>query len=353
MRRLVLIAHLLILGHSLAVAAPPPQNVSSYVISGNVHDGAGHYVPGVVVCAFPIEEDRTQGVRCGRSDAEGKFTIKVTKAGKYILSSKKLLDGYMPQRRVFYKNPSAPEPEVTVGGGNTNSFVSVNLGPKNGTLAGSNLDAATGLPVEDAQIILCHAANPQICFSTSAKDKAGKFSVLTPHVPFTLRIAADGYEDWFGLDGSDKGKAIAVTSGAKTELTAYLKRRKETREQALSDAEKQPGVNLAAPIQLSPADKVKLDYFPRATKLEWSPVEGAVSYTVEIDYCRGGAEYDHECIDPQPFKLGDSLPMTGLVETNYEFNFLGAQPGRWRVWAVDQKGIEGFKSPWRTFFYLQ
>lgn len=351
MRKLALIAQLLMLCHSLAFAAPALQD-ASYVISGNTHDGAGHNVPGVVVCAFPVEVDQKVVVRCGRSDAAGRFTIMSLKAGKYTLSSKKLPEGYMPQRHPFYKNPSMPEPEVTVGGSNLNSFVSINLGPKHGSLAGSNVDAATGLPVENARIILCQAASPQVCFFMSAKDAKGRFSLLAPHVPFTLRIEAEGYETWFGLSGSDRRNPITVASGATTQLTAYLKRRRETKDQAISEVEKQPGVNLAAPLQLSPADNVKLDYYPRVTKLEWSSVEGAASYTVEIDYCRGGAEYDNECIDPQPFKLRDSPPMTGLVETTYEFEFLGAQPGRWRVWAVDEKGVEGFKSPWRTFFYL-
>jgi len=36
-----------------------------------------------------------------------------------------------------------------------------------------------------------------------------------------------------------------------------------------------------------------------------------------------------------------------------EFSFVGAQPGRWRVWAVDKEGREGFKSPWRRYVYNQ
>ena len=39
--------------------------------------------------------------------------------------------------------------------------------------------------------------------------------------------------------------------------------------------------------------------------------------------------------------------------TEAEFDFLGAQPGRWRVWAVDASGIEGPKSGWGTFSYTK
>jgi hypothetical protein len=51
--------------------------------------------------------------------------------------------------------------------------------------------------------------------------------------------------------------------------------------------------------------------------------------------------------------MPDNPLMTKLNSTSYEFGFAGAQPGRWRVWAVDKDGREGFKSPWRTFVYLQ
>jgi hypothetical protein len=82
--------------------------------------------------------------------------------------------------------------------------------------------------------------------------------------------------------------------------------------------------------------------------LEWQPVEGAAFYKVEVDFCYGLVKSLRECLDPQPNKLP-----TIVQDTNYEFLFVGAQPGRWRVWAIDQNGKEGFKSPWWTFFHLK
>jgi len=41
------------------------------------------------------------------------------------------------------------------------------------------------------------------------------------------------------------------------------------------------------------------------------------------------------------------------MNTSYEFRFIGAQPGRWRVWGVDKEDREGFKSAWRNFVYLR
>jgi len=39
----------------------------------------------------------------------------------------------------------------------------------------------------------------------------------------------------------------------------------------------------------------------------------------------------------------------GGSSTTYTFNFVGAQPGRWRVWAVNGSGMPGSKSGWREF----
>ena len=119
-----------------------------------------------------------------------------------------------------------------------------------------------------------------------------------------------------------------------------------------SETEKLLGVNLTAPVQLSPANDIVFDHYPRTTKLEWSPVEGAVSYSIEVDYCEG-MRTKQGCVNPQPLKIRNNPPTSGMVSTTYEFQFVGAQPGRWRVWALDKQGREGFKSPWRGFVYLR
>lgn len=51
--------------------------------------------------------------------------------------------------------------------------------------------------------------------------------------------------------------------------------------------------------------------------------------------------------------MTNNPPASGIVSTTYEFEFVGAQRGRWRVWALDKEGREGFKSAWRSFVYLQ
>ena len=99
----------------------------------------------------------------------------------------------------------------------------------------------------------------------------------------------------------------------------------------------------------------EFDYYPRHTRLEWAPVEGAASYSVGVDFCNGRRGDAQGCTDPQPLSgLMKLNPKTSGIEgTAYEFDFIGAQPGLWHVWAVDAQGREGFKSPRRLFTYLR
>lgn len=76
---------------------------------------------------------------------------------------------------------------------------------------------------------------------------------------------------------------------------------------------------------------------------------GAACYTVELD-CLHCCESGRWCADlGRPWKLVRGIP--AVRSPGYKFEFTGAQPGRWRVWAVDREGHEGEKSPWRTFRY--
>jgi hypothetical protein len=105
---------------------------------------------------------------------------------------------------------------------------------------------------------------------------------------------------------------------------------------------------LPAPTQLGPANGISFDRFPRTTTLTWRPVSSAVSYGVEID-CMGCCEGGRWCAD-----LGKQWKVeTGINSTRYVFDFVGAQPGRWRVWAVSANGQAGNRSGWWEFRYTK
>lgn len=101
---------------------------------------------------------------------------------------------------------------------------------------------------------------------------------------------------------------------------------------------------LPAPRLVAPANGARFDHFPRKTRLRWLPVRGAASYSVEVQYCqRVGC-----ATNVRTLRLKEKLR-----STEYVFDFVGAQPGRWRVWPVDTNGKPGRKSQWWEFRYTR
>ena len=116
----------------------------------------------------------------------------------------------------------------------------------------------------------------------------------------------------------------------------------------MSGAKEAVDGGLATPQQISPADGAVFDIYPRETRLEWSRVSGAANYSVEVD-CMHCCTSGQWCTD-----VGKTYQVKeGLSAPNYTFNFVGAQPGRWRVWALDSAGKAGAKSPWREFRFTR
>ena len=102
---------------------------------------------------------------------------------------------------------------------------------------------------------------------------------------------------------------------------------------------------LQAPQQISPAAGVTLRELPREVTLEWSTVDGAESYVLQVDCmcCMGS----HWCAD-----VGGRTISTrrGVLGTKYTLDYSEDKTYRWRVWAVTGS-VEGEKSSWRVFSF--
>lgn len=334
------------------------QVSSPYTISGDLRDEAGQPFSGASVCALQTH-GKVTNVRdkvCAESDAQGKFAISLANSGSYQVVAEKMSAGYMPPYFPFYKDPNAPITEVVLSGAHANASVSVTLGPKSGLITGKVIDEATDLPIPDFVVWTWQARDVNARTHQVVKGQSGRFRILAAPVPFRMRVESDGYEDWVmgggvlvSLAGARKGPgAMLVRSGGNAEFAVYLKRKNPSPIDPAADEKRLP-----APIQLAPQDNQVFDVFPRNTKLEWNPVADAVSYAVEIESCVRPQEPsrladDGECINPSPYE-----EKFGLRETTFDFFFKGAQPGRWRVWAMDKDRKRGFKSPWRRFIYLR
>jgi len=342
---------------SLTIIAQSP-----YHVSGDLRDGTGHAFAGATVCALKTD-GKVVNVRdriCAESDAEGKFAINLTQSGRYQIVAEKKSDGYMPPYFPFYKDPKTLIPEVSVTEENPGASVSVTIGPRSGLVTGKVKDEVTDLPVKDFVVWIWQARDKNArTHEVVSHSQFGHFRILVPPVPFTFRVEAEGYEDWVmggglltSLAGSRKGPgSLLVRGGSTANFAIYLKRKNP----AAIDPGPDDAQRLPAPVQLNPLDNQTFDIFPRRTKLEWNPVAGAVSYAVEIEACwnplpvvRERLPDDGECINPAPFE-----EKFGLHETAFEFGFMGAQPGRWRVWTFDKDRRPGIKSPWRRFIYTK
>jgi hypothetical protein len=325
-----------------------------YSITGEVHDSDGKPAARVAITAQQIDAtSATQRPlsRSALSDANGRFAIKLDRPGKYRLIYQDDAHAYVAQYLPFFRDPNNPPPQVVITEAAPTAQVNISMS-RNGMLIGEAIDAQTQFPIDNMTFTLCHAENRSVCWNSSRKSADGNFSIPTPFAPFTLRIGSAEYEDWFGLVGNDPKTQISVPAGTRTSLKLVMKRKPEAFNHVISEREKHAGIDLPAPQPMSPDDNQIFDIYPRVTRLEWGAVDGAVSYAVEVDYCQFRRN-SHECFDPQTLISPAIRTASNILSTSYEFRFVGAQPGRWRVWAIDKDGRDGFKSAWRTFVYLR
>jgi hypothetical protein len=90
-----------------------------------------------------------------------------------------------------------------------------------------------------------------------------------------------------------------------------------------------------------PYDATTFNVYPRSTTLRWLPVSGATHYLVEVQW------------ENPTDGLWHTLPNypVAVEEPSYTFNFVGAQPGRWRVAALNAKNQKTQYSDWWYFKY--
>ena len=87
-------------------------------------------------------------VPSARTDKSGHFVIRRLVWGEWYITASKEQDGYPDQSNAFYSGFGSTPPTVDLGAGNPEQFVTVHLGQKAGSIAGTIADAETGKPVE-------------------------------------------------------------------------------------------------------------------------------------------------------------------------------------------------------------
>jgi TonB family protein len=74
---------------------------------------------------------------------------------------------------------------------------------------------------------------------------------------------------------------------------------------------------------------------------QWSKVPQANGYGIEIDYYAG----------QWTSQQGKVTFMDWVKDPTYTFDFVGDQPGSWRLWAMDKKKLPGQVSAWSVFTF--
>lgn len=95
------------------------------------------------------------------------------------------------------------------------------------------------------------------------------------------------------------------------------------------------------PTLLTPPNGAEFDHYPRILTLRWTPEPLAASYIVELQI--QGSSRDWHLI-PDPARQS-------VTADSVQIQFNGAQPGRWRVIAIDATGVASSPSDWWEFFF--
>jgi hypothetical protein len=89
------------------------------------------------------------------------------------------------------------------------------------------------------------------------------------------------------------------------------------------------------------------DHFPRLTTLVWRPVTGAASYDVVVEYGNGCTAGTASCVSWTGSNVARTNNLAAVLE------FVGAQPGRWRVVARNANGVALSVSEYVYFAYVR
>ena len=102
---------------------------------------------------------------------------------------------------------------------------------------------------------------------------------------------------------------------------------------------------MATPIQTNPANNVVFGHYPRTLTLSWKMIPAAAGYNLEIAYCDSTRT---TCVSYPVVTITDPL------QSDYTFQFVGAQPGKWRVTTLGGTSYrDSTASAWRWFTFTQ
>jgi len=203
---------------TIALIGKPRSNPTLY-IQGQIQEADQSIVPNARVCAYPQDRPINGAQPCGTADDHGNFTIDIPVAGKYTVVAAKEEDRYPNRFYGIYGAPTNGFTAVSVQDGSPALDVVVDIGSKAGMLSGVVTDSQTGQVVESVDVIICDAQNQSQCDIFTTGYPGGQFHLLVPTSPFTVKVKAAGFHDWYAIDGNQENtSAISIPPGGEKML---------------------------------------------------------------------------------------------------------------------------------------
>jgi hypothetical protein len=134
-------------------------------------------------------------IPCGVSKLDGSFTLDIWWPDTYTISAEHLAKGYPNVTNGFYGNFFGMAPAIMVNESNELEPVEVRVGPTAGRISLQIVDDQSGRPVVSGLLRVCRTDNPKMCMSTSTTFPQGRYDLLAPDVPFTIKFEVWG-KDW-------------------------------------------------------------------------------------------------------------------------------------------------------------
>jgi hypothetical protein len=201
------------------------ENNFARKIEGIVVDKEGQPIGDARVCAWPTGAMAGR-LPCGESKHDGHFAIDVYRPNTYTITAENIEQGYPEAVWGFYGKRFADFPRVNVTDAITVPHVTVKLGPKAGRVIFRILDE-TNKPLEKGSIIVCRVAEPLSCWSKSTAFPGGKYELLTPEVPFTVKFETWEAVCWVKRTAFDESgipvEVLQVDLGERKEITVWLR----------------------------------------------------------------------------------------------------------------------------------
>jgi hypothetical protein len=209
----------------IAMPVTQERHYISRRVVGYVKDRENHPVAGAEVRANPYGPVSGM-IPHGVSKVDGSFTLDIWWPDKYFISAEHLAKGYPDVTNGFYGSFFGVAPGITVSESNELKSVEVRVGPIAGRVSLQIVDDPSGRPVVSGLLIVCRTDNPKMCMKMSTAFPQGRYDLLAPEVPFTIKFEVRG-KDWERRDAVNQDgvpvEMLRVDLGVRQEVKIRLR----------------------------------------------------------------------------------------------------------------------------------